>query len=343
MDSIYIEQAIADHPRVREILARQSSARQIPIRRYTDVFNAPGQDFREQKAKPALILAEKHGKRVHPTPPNYGIGGTRNFYFAHMLNCIYDCRYCFLQGMYRSANHVVFVNFEEFFDDIERTAAESTLPSWFFSGYDCDSLALDPLTGFVSAMLDRIEHNSKIHVELRTKSVQIRQLLKRSPNENTVVAFSLSPQAIVAAEEHGTPSLQQRLDALQRLQKHGWKVGLRFDPVLAAHNAKPLYDEFFDTVFDALDMPQVHSATLGSFRLPASFHEKLVRLYPDSRLLASPVQQRDGMVAYPPALENELLAHCRRRIVAAMPAQRLFDCSDAVGTEPAAKSVATAS
>ena len=30
-----------------------------------------------------------------------------------MYNCIYDCRYCFLQGMYSSANFVLFVNFEE--------------------------------------------------------------------------------------------------------------------------------------------------------------------------------------------------------------------------------------
>ena len=327
MDTIYIEEAVATHPRTERLLKRHASARHVSIKRYTDLFNAPGQNFREQKQQPALILAEKKGKRVLPTPPGYGIGGTRNFYFAHMLNCIYDCRYCFLQGMYRSANHVVFVNFEDFFDDMERTTQESTEPSWFFSGYDCDSLALDPITGFVDAMLDRFDDNSNAFIELRTKSTQIRPLLKRDATARVVVAFSLSPEAIVKAEEHGTPSLAQRLDALQRLQAAGWPIGLRFDPVIACDNANELYGEFFDQVFDALDMDAVHSATLGSFRLPAAFHEKLRRLYPDSRLLATAVEKRGGSIAYPEALEARLLDHCRERITHTLGAERLFDCS----------------
>ena len=326
MDTIYIEDSVACHPRVVRILERQAGARRITIHRHTDVFNAPGQDFRAQKAAPSLILAEKIGKRILPTPPGYGIGGTRNYYFAHMLNCIYDCRYCFLQGMYRSANHVIYVNFEDFFDDMENLASQSDVPSWFFSGYDCDSLALDPLTGFTDAMLDRLTSIPRARLELRTKSVQIRPLLRRQANEQVVVAFSLSPEAIVSKEEHGTPTLQQRLNALKKLQTHGWPIGLRFDPVIAIHGAEQLYDSFFDTVFDSLDMGSVHSATLGSFRLPSAFHQKLVRLYPDSSLLAAPVKQRGGMVGYPADLEARLLDMCRRRITSAMPEQRLFEC-----------------
>ena len=32
-----------------------------------------------------------------------------------MYNCLFDCRYCFLQGMYNSSNFVIFVNYEDFF------------------------------------------------------------------------------------------------------------------------------------------------------------------------------------------------------------------------------------
>ena len=38
-----------------------------------------------------------------------------------MLNCVYDCRYCFLQGMYRSANYVLFVNYDDFRVQIEES------------------------------------------------------------------------------------------------------------------------------------------------------------------------------------------------------------------------------
>ena len=99
-----------------------------------------------------MILARKKDGFVLPTPTGYGIGGTRNYYFSHMLNCPFDCRYCFLQGMFRSANHVVFVNWEDFFSAIA-SVAPGDEPAYFFSGYDCDSLAYDGVTGFVHEAL----------------------------------------------------------------------------------------------------------------------------------------------------------------------------------------------
>ena len=40
----------------------------------------------------------------------------KNYYFSHMLNCLYDCSYCFLQGMFYSANYLIYVNYEDFYE-----------------------------------------------------------------------------------------------------------------------------------------------------------------------------------------------------------------------------------
>ena len=147
--TIYFEQDIADHPRSRDIFQRFPTANQVVCDRFGEVFNRKAQNFRLQKQRPALILARKFKNFVLEAPQGYGIGGQRNFYFSHMLNCIYDCRYCFLQGMYRSANYVLFVNFEDFDQAImEKVAAFPNKELYFFSGYDCDSLALEPVTCF---------------------------------------------------------------------------------------------------------------------------------------------------------------------------------------------------
>ena len=114
IEVIYMEDEIRDHPGSQEILARFPRATVLPCKHYKEVFNPAGQSFRLQKKKPALILAQQTGKLIHPIPPSYGVGGTRNFYFSHLLNCLYDCRYCFLQGMYPSAHYLMFVNFEDF-------------------------------------------------------------------------------------------------------------------------------------------------------------------------------------------------------------------------------------
>ena len=120
--TLYIEEAVQDHPRTAEICAKFPQATQIPCRRYTEVFNRKGQNFRLQKRGPALILGHKFDTHVLEAPPGYGIGGQRNYYFSHMLNCIYDCRYCFLQGMYSSANYLLFVNYEDFHQAIPQVA-----------------------------------------------------------------------------------------------------------------------------------------------------------------------------------------------------------------------------
>lgn len=327
MDTLYIEHDVLKHSLVQSIIKRYPKARVIEIERYGDVFNAPSQDFRHQKKNPALILASKPGKRVLPTPPGYHIGGKHNYYFSHMLNCVYDCRYCFLQGMYQSGNYVVFVNTEDFFNDIDNTISEHNDTVWFFSGYDCDSLALDPITGFVDNCLNYFETQPLAHLELRTKSTQIRPLLKRKALPNVVVAYSLSPEAIVAAEEHGTPSLLKRVEALKQLQEQGWLIGLRFDPLLHADNFESLYGEMFDYVFQELDMSAVHSVSLGVFRLPKAFHKKLVRLYPDAKLLSAPMSVRERMVSYPEPCENSMRSFCEGRLAEIINDNQFFPCS----------------
>ena len=327
ISTLYIEHDIVSHPRAQAIMARFPKARQVPIERYGDVFNQPSQDFRQQKAEPALILARKHGRRVLSTPPGYHIGGTRNDYFSPMLNCVYDRRYCFLQGMYRSGNYVVFANFDDFFEDIRTTSEQDpTTPAWFFSGYDCDSLALNPVTEFTDAVLDQFAELPNAYLELRTKSTQIRSLLKRKPIPNVVVAYSLSPEAIAAAHEHKAPSVNKRIQALQDLQQAGWVVGLRFDPVLCANNYQSLYTELFEQTFAALNVDAIHSVSLGPFRLPKPFYKRMIRLYPDSDLLAQPMRTKTSMVSYPDEVEQDILGFCETELLKHIQKNQYFPC-----------------
>ena len=126
IDTIYIESRAEEYPKTDEILARYSHATLvIPCNHYKEIFNPSAQSFRLQKKKPALILAKQTGKLVHPIPPSYGVGGKKNFYFSHLLNCLYDCRYCFLQGMFPSAHYLLFVNFDHFEHEILRISESS--------------------------------------------------------------------------------------------------------------------------------------------------------------------------------------------------------------------------
>ena len=328
IETIYIEADIRQQPRVAVITARFPAARVIECTRYGEVFNPKAQNFRLQKQKPALILAKKHKNFALQAPPNYGIGAVNNYYFSHMLNCLYDCRYCFLQGMYQSANYVLFVNYEDFQDEIKQIADRHTLePVHFFSGYDCDSLALEPVTGFAGEFLPFFATLPNAWLELRTKSTQIRSLANIEPLPRCVVAFSLSPAEIAEKAEAKAPPLARRLAAIQALQQQGWKIGLRFDPLIYQTGYREQYQQFFSSVFNIIDANLLHSVSLGVFRLPEAYFKKMHKLYPDEKLFASPLQNQNGMVSYRTELEQNMLQSCSDAILNYIPADRFFPCS----------------
>jgi len=310
VDTIYVEVDVEDHSRTQRVLSRYPKAKKILIEKYSQVFNSHAQNFRTQKQNPSLILAAKQNKKVISTPAQYETGGGAHYYFSHMLNCVYDCRYCFLQGMLRSAHYLLFVNYEDFIDEIKLVAsthASDDKPVWFFSGYDCDSLAYEPVTQFADYFLREFETIDNAVLELRTKSTQIRSLLSRPAQPNVVVASSLSPDCVAQAVEHGAPSLDKRVDALLKLQEHGWRIGLRFDPIIWHEQYQQSYKEMISMVFDTLDASKIDSVTLGGFRLPKGFYKTMHKLHPEHWLFSAGLGEHEGMIVYRPEIEAQVL------------------------------------
>jgi len=310
---IYIEKEIVDLPKVEKLCRRFSSLSRVIIDRYTEVFNRQRQNFRLQKQLPALIIAKKYQRFVLDTPKGYGIGSLHNYYFSHLMNCPFDCRYCFLQGMYSSAHFVFFVNQEDFQEEVrQKDSPEAT----FFTGYDCDSLAFESITGFVSEWIPFIS-NLKALVEFRTKSVHVRPFLDNPPLTNCVVAYTLNPHVLSAMYENKAPSLTKRLQAIEMLQERGWKVGLRFDPVIPHLHAKEIYQTFFREIFNKLSLNTLHSVSLGAFRMPGQLFKKMVDLYPKEPLFSAEWHS-----------QKRLLLFCEQEILKYLPKEKFFPCYD---------------
>jgi spore photoproduct lyase len=320
---IYIEREIRDHPRVKSILLRHRRATVIECERYGEVFNPKAQNFRLQKQRPALILARKHKGLVQQAPPGYGVGGDSNYYFSHMLNCLYDCRYCFLQGMYRSANYVLFINYEDFLDEMDSFVMPGR-QTWFFSGYDGDSLALEPVTGFAASILPWFEQRPDAWLELRTKSTQTGSLLSRNPLPNIVTAFSFTPEPVWKATEHRVPTVEKRARAMTQLARAGWPIALRIDPLIWHSDYEKHYSELFQQLFRHLPETMVHSVTTGTLRMPQPFFRNMERLYPEEPLFAAGLEARGKMVSYPLDREREMIAFCVQELLKYLPEEKIY-------------------
>jgi spore photoproduct lyase len=326
IDTIYIEEGAEELPKSHEILSRFPKASVIPCKHYKEVFNPSNQSFRLQKKNPALILAQQHGKLTHPIPQSYGVGGKHNFYFSHLLNCLYDCRYCFLQGMYPSAHYLLFVNFDHFKAEIKKISNSMDGECWFFSGYDCDSLALESVTGFASDFLPFFRELPNAWIELRTKSVAIQSLQKIDPLERAVVAFSFTPQEISTQLEKGVPSVKTRIAAMQKVAEQGWKVGLRIDPILDCKDFENRYFNLFREIFEKIPEKAIHSISMGAFRMPKGFYKKIEKQYPEEALFAGGFHTENGYTGYLTETETCLKQKCKNLLTNWTSSKKIYTC-----------------
>ena len=325
---VYVEAAVREHPRTQRLLQRLRRLPLIEIEHYGEVFNPRSQNFRLQKKNPAIIIAHKNKGQVLAAPPGYGLGGKHNYYFSHMLNCIYDCRYCFLQGMYQSAHQVLFINYEDYGAEMQRISAQHSCDAvWFYSGYDCDSLANEPMTRFTEYFIPLVSTIDNAWLELRTKSTQIRTLLEMEPLPRVVTAFSFSDSYSHARLEHGVPSIGKRIDAMRRMMEAGWPVGLRLDPVVYHSRYRDEFQSLLDQIFSVVDAAAIHSASLGGFRLTRDHFRDVARLYPDEPLFAQQMTLQNGIVSYPREREREMIDFCEAALLQHMPRQNYHPCA----------------
>ena len=325
IQTLFIEKDIQNHSHVLKVQSDFPQARNIYIENYGEVFNRKGQSFRLQKKQPGLILAKKYGRCVLPSPEGFGIGGKNNYYFSHILNCLYDCRYCFLQGMFRSAHYVHFVNDEDFKSEILTTVEKHPGEEvYFFSGYDGDSLALDSLTGFVSTYLPFFRKCPKAIIELRTKSNRIGPLLTIDPIPNCVIAFTFTPDSVSQAVEHKTPRISQRIQAMKKLANRGWKVGIRLDPLIFIPNFEEQYQQLFSELFYSSPIDRVHSVSLGPLRMPKKILQNMRKLYPKESLLFENLEESKGIISYPSWKEKELQDFCLKELSKEISRERVF-------------------
>ena len=328
IETIYVEKKIREHRRTKFILSKFKNAKIIEIDRYGEIFNKRNQNFRIQKNNPDLILAYKNKGYVLPTPEGFGIGSSKNFYFSHMYNCIYDCRYCFLQGMYSSANYVIFVNFEDFDKEITEVIQDNKDNKiTFFSGYDCDSLALETLTGFAKHITTLFAKHTDVDIEFRTKSAQTEPFTSIEPLNNVIIAYSLMPNLMSKALDNKTPSILKRINAMSHLAKKGWKIGLRFDPLIHGKNWKKLYKELLDNIYNTIPLHSIHSVSFGSLRFPKEMFKDIFKLYPEAPLFSGPLSQHNGVVSYDLNIEEEMTSFCSNITQNYIDKSQIFKCS----------------
>jgi len=305
---IYIEENALSYPLAQKALYRFKNAVKVEIGHYKDVFCRPNQDFQLQKRAQNLILAVKKDNFIYKGPELCQNFGNPNFYYtSSLLNCVYNCDYCYLQGMYPSANLVAFVNIEDFFAAVLKQL--NSQPLYLAVSYDTDLLAFENVIPFTAMWIEFAAGNPDLLIEIRTKSAGYSSIAGMSSVSNVILAWTLSPDVIVEKYEKQTPALSSRLSSIKQAIADGWKVRLCFDPVIKAEGWKKIYEELVDEVFLSLPPDKIYDVGIGPFRMSADYLKRIRKSRYDSDLIYYPFECRNGIAGYAEEAEKELVTH----------------------------------
>lgn len=298
-NKIYVEEEIQSSPRVRGILEKLKQE-PIVLKSFDDIWGKSKKPYLHKRDSLNLFLAQKKGQLLKLAPDAYGQAGEPHYYFIHAYNCIYECQYCYLQGYFNTPDIVLFVNHEEIISEMQKTLDEHPEGHvWFHAGEFSDSLALTHLTGELELYHEFCQKNPRAIIELRTKSVNTKELLKLAPLKNFIVSFSLSPQKTGKAIDLKTPSTSSRLKAMEELHKKGHTLAAHFDPIIFEEKFKTHYEELLHQMSELQLTQALSYLSLGVVRFTKDVYREVERNYPDSPLHSTTmIKSFDNKVRY---------------------------------------------
>ncbi len=320
---IYVEKAVMEHFRTKEIIGKFPKAQVVEIDHYKDVFCRSGQNYLVQHKSQNLIIAAKTGELVYEGAAVCQSFGNEHFYYTSCtMNCIYDCEYCYLKGMYSSANVVIFVNIEDVFERVEELLKEH--PLYLCVSYDTDMMAMDYLTGYTRDWCEFAAMHPDLKIEIRTKSANIALLDKIPVAEQVILAFTVSPEEVTEKYEHFTPSLEARVKCINEAIKLGHQVRICFDPIIYCVEWQTQYDAMIDLIYANVDMAKVLDVSVGSFRVSQDYLKKMRKIEPDSAVVQFPYENTKGVYHYPTALMEQMEQHVVARLKEKVPEDKIF-------------------
>jgi len=226
-------------------------------------------------------------------------------------NCPFECSYCFLQNYLNDGVTKVVDDIAELMvevrDKINREPGRLfRIGTWELG----DSLALESSTGQAAELIKEFTSLHNAVLELKTKSDRVDSILGMDHKNRTVISWSLNASHVISSEEHGTASLEKRIDAMNKVYNSGYLMGLHFDPMIFHEQWEKGYETLVDDVFSVVKPDRIAWISIGSLRFNPEMKKKIENNYPDSSLTcAEMVVGDDAKVRYVKPLRLKMYKH----------------------------------
>ena len=274
IDQVWIDDDAADDPLVSRIIRRVPSAKVLvgPARyAAAEALEASGDPVTQGKR--ILRLMRHRGAFVKPCP------GTRDYVCCGLeilhtgQGCPMDCTYCALQVYFNRPVLELFVNLEDVISCLRSHCQGTGRFHRICTGEFADSLALDPLTGFSSRLVEAFSTVQNASLEIKTKTDFIEPLLDLRPTGRVVLSWSVNSGSIVKRHEKRAVPLDRRIAAARRAVGRGYRIGFHFDPIIPHPGWEEGYTETVNKIFREIDPRGIAWISLGVLRFVGGLKE----------------------------------------------------------------------
>lgn len=226
-------------------------------------------------------------------------------------NCPFECSYCFLQNYLTDGITKTVGDTDSLIEEVKDKIRREPWRLFRIGTWELgDSLALEGETGQAARLIREFSGLENALLELKTKSDCVDPILNIDHKGRTVVSWSLNTEHVIRNEEHGTASLEKRLEAIQKTADAGYLTGLHFDPMILQNDWEDGYTQLAGKVFEKISPDRIAWISIGSLRFNPGMKKKIENNYPDSRLTsAEMVLGDDAKVRYVKPLRVKMYQH----------------------------------
>jgi spore photoproduct lyase len=224
----------------------------------------------------------KRGKFIKQfTGPDEGSGVVcfKFWQLVHASGCPFRCAYCFLQTttFFRfnkaALMGLVYENWTQMIGEV-KTWLESPTPRMLIVGELQDGLAFDNAYKVVTGksltehLVPLFAAQDRHRLIFLTKSTLIKHALRMEPTRQVVFSWSVNAEYAGRRWEQGAPSPGRRFDAASRVQKAGWPIRFRLDPMVPYVDAVTgqTWREGYGEAIDRINALSPEMVTIGALR-----------------------------------------------------------------------------
>ena len=313
---------------------------ELPNDRLTGLVGGvdPRADYVRAKSTLAVVVASEAKRRLQPIPPS------ADWRFDLAEGCAAHCQYCYLAGSLGGPPITrVYANVDEILGGLgaylgkgavtSASAARAHEGTTFEASCYADPLGVEHLTGSLARAVTFFgSWDADVQLRFTTKFAGVGPLIGLDHRRKTRVRMSVNARSLLRFEG-GTDALDARLEALGRLARDGYRVGLTVAPIQPVEDWRQGYADLFAMAARSLEgVPDLDlTAELITHRFTPKSKAVLQGWYPASKLEMDEAQRarkltKFGSVkhVYPAALMKEMRGTLTALLAETLPSARVL-------------------